>query len=335
MSPRPPLTRARVLALSGGVGGAKLARGLGRTLPDWQLVVVCNTGDDFCHLGLTICPDLDSVTYALAGLADSERGWGRADETWQAMATLRALGGPDWFGLGDRDLGLHLWRTAQLRDGAPLSEVAAEAAVRLGVTQHLLPMSDEPVRTRLVTDVGTLDFQDYFVRRRAEPRVLAVDYAGAAGASLPAPLAAALASGWRPAVVVICPSNPYLSIDPILAIPAWRDWLTRLDCPIVAVSPIVGGQALRGCAAKMMREFGQAVSAVTVASHYGALLDGFVIDSIDAALAADVAALGLAVRALPTVMRDDADREALAAAVLDFARDSATRHAARRRACQT
>lgn len=317
----PPLASARILALSGGVGGAKLARGLGRVLPDWQLAVACNTGDDFTHLGLEVCPDLDSVTYAMAGLSDAERGWGRAEETWHAMATLRALGGPDWFSLGDRDLGLHLWRTTRLRGGAPLSAVAAEAAGRLGVAQHLLPMSDDPVRTRLVTDAGTLDFQDYFVRRRAAPRVLELIYAGAAEARLPSPLAAALASGWHPEAVVICPSNPYLSIDPILAMPAWRDWLARRDCPIVAVSPIVGGEVLKGCAAKMMLELGHPVSAATVARHYGALLDGFVLDSVDADLAADLRHSGLAVRAVPTVMRDDADRDALAVAVLDFARE--------------
>ncbi len=326
-----PLTEARVLALSGGVGGAKLARGLGRTLPDWHLAVVCNTGDDFSHLGLEICPDLDSVTYAMAGLADAARGWGRAGETWQAMETLRALGAADWFALGDRDLGLHVWRTERLRGGATLSEIAAEAAARLGVSQHLLPMSDDVVRTRLVTDAGTLDFQDYFVRRRAVPVVSALQYPGAVEARLPAPLAAALAGGWHPDTIVICPSNPYLSIDPILAIPAWRDWLTRVDCPIVAVSPIVGGRALKGCAAKMMLELGHEVSATTVARHYGALLDGFVIDTADAALAGRIGCDGLAVRVLPTVMYDDADRDALARAVLEFAGSLAAHAPARRR----
>lgn len=324
---RPSLTRARILALSGGVGGAKLARGLGRTLRDWELVVVCNTGDDFTLFELEICPDLDSVTYAMAGLADAERGWGRADETWHAMATLRSLGGADWFSLGDRDLGLHVWRTARLRAGAPLSAVAVEAAARLGVAQHVLPMSDDPVRTRLVTDAGTLDFQDYFVRQRAVPRVHRLQYVGASEAGLPSPLAVARAAGWSPEAVVICPSNPYLSIDPILAIPAWRDWLTRLECPIVAVSPIVGGRALKGCAAKMMLEFGQDVSAATVARHYSGLLDGFVIDAVDAALATDLAAHGLEIRSLPTVMLDDADRDALARGVLEFARDLGARAA--------
>lgn len=314
---------AGFLALSGGVGGAKLARGLARALPAAELTLVCNTGDDFTHLGLAICPDLDSVTYAVAGLADAERGWGRAGESWRFMEALRALGGPDWFNLGDQDLALHVWRSEQLRRGATLSAVAAEAATRFGVGARILPMSDDSVRTRLETSAGTLDFQDYFVRLRAEPRVLRLDYVGAAEARLPAPLRQDIAAGWRPQAVLLCPSNPWLSIDPILAIPAWRDWLMALDCPIVAVSPIVGGQALKGCAAKMMREFGNEVSATSVARHYGALLDGFVVDSVDAALQPAIAALGMAVHVCPTVMRDDASRDALAHDVLAFAQSLA------------
>lgn len=311
--------KARILALSGGVGGAKLARGLARVLPAGELCVACNTGDDFEHLDLSICPDLDSVTYALAGLADAERGWGRAGETWQFMAALRELGGPDWFNLGDRDLALHVWRSARLRAGATLSDVATEAARRLGIRQLLLPMSDERVRTQLHTDAGVLDFQDYFVARRAAPRVERVEYAGADAARLPGPLAAAIAAGWSPDAVVLCPSNPWLSIDPILAIPAWRDWLSGLACPIVGVSPIVGGQALKGCAAKMMREFGLEVSAAGVARHYGDLLDGFVLDALDAGHAPAIAAAGLSTACCDTVMRDDADRERVARTALDLA----------------
>lgn len=314
---------AAVLALSGGVGGAKLARGLARVLPARDLTIVCNTGDDFTHLGLEISPDLDSVTYAVAGLADNERGWGRAGETWRFMESLRALGGPDWFNLGDQDLALHVWRTHRLRDGAPLSAVCAEATARLGIGARILPMSDERVRTRLETDVGPLEFQDYFVRRRAEPRVLRLDYVGASTAGLPAPLRQDAAAGWRPEVVLLCPSNPWLSIDPILAIPAWRDWLGALDCPIVAVSPIVGGQALKGCAAKMMREFGNEVSATGVARHYGTLLDGLVVDSVDAPLRGAIEALGVAVHVCPTVMRDDVGRDSLARDALAFARSLA------------
>jgi LPPG:FO 2-phospho-L-lactate transferase len=311
--------KARILALSGGVGGAKLARGLARVLEDGELCVVCNTGDDFTHLDLTICPDLDSVTYAVAGLADEERGWGRRGETWQFMAALRALGGPDWFNLGDQDLALHVWRSSRLRAGARLSEVATEACARLGIRQQLLPMTDDVVRTRLHTDAGVLDFQDYFVARRAQPRVARIEYVGAATAGLPQPLAQAIATGWRPEAVLVCPSNPWLSIDPILAISAWRDWLSALNCPIVGVSPIVGGQALKGCAAKLMAEFGLDISAAAVAHHYGSLLDGFVIDDVDQPLAAGLADAGLRLAACDTVMRDDADRERVAHTTLGLA----------------
>jgi LPPG:FO 2-phospho-L-lactate transferase len=311
--------KARILALSGGVGGAKLARGLARVLGAGELCVVCNTGDDFTHLDLTICPDLDSVTYAVAGLADGERGWGRRGETWQFMAALRELGGPDWFNLGDQDLALHVWRSARLRAGARPSDVAAEVCTRLGINQTLLPMTDDIVRTRLHTDAGLLDFQDYFVARRAQPRVARLEYVGAATAGLPAPLQQATAAGWQPEAVLLCPSNPWLSIDPILAIPAWRDWLSGLDCPIVGVSPIVGGQALKGCAAKLMAEFGLEVSATAVARHYGSLLDGFVIDRVDQPLAAGLQADGLRIATCDTIMHSDTDRERVARAALDLA----------------
>jgi LPPG:FO 2-phospho-L-lactate transferase len=308
-----------VLALSGGVGGAKLARGLARVLPAGALTVVCNSGDDFQHLGLQICPDLDSVTYGIAGLADAQRGWGRAGETWQFMESLRALGGPDWFNLGDRDLALHVWRTQRLQEGLSLSAFTAEVCQRFGIAQRILPMTDAPVRTLLETDQGTLEFQDYFVRRRAAPRVIALRYVGADDAGLPGDLAVRIRAGWSPACVVVCPSNPYLSIDPILAIPAWRDWLSGLSCPIVAVSPIVGGQALKGCAGKMLQEFGHDVSALSVARHYAGLIEGLVIDDRDHALLPDIETLALSVRCAPTVMRDDATRDALARDVLQFA----------------
>ena len=314
-----PAFSGDVLALSGGVGGAKLARGLARVLPAGTLTVICNSGDDFRHLGLQICPDLDSVTYGIAGLADAARGWGRAGETWQFMESLKALGGPDWFNLGDRDLALHVWRTEQLQQGRSLSEVTADVCRQFGVDPCILPMSDAPVRTLLETDQGTLEFQDYFVRRRAAPRVSALRYVGAAEAPLPAGIAARIAAGWSPGCVVVCPSNPYLSIDPILAMPAWRDWLSGLSCPIVAVSPIVGGQALKGCAGKMLQEFGHEVSASSVARHYAGLVDGLVIDDQDRALLPAVEAVVQAALCAQTVMRDDATRDALARQTLQFA----------------
>ena len=224
-----------VIALSGGVGGAKLARGLARILPPGALTVICNTGDDFEHLGLPISPDLDSVMYAMAGLADEQRGWGCLNETWSFMDAARTLGLPDWFNLGDRDLATHVSRRILLDSGATLSAATIELARRFGLAQQILPMTDDAVRTRLDTDAGTLDFQEYFVRRRSQPRVLRVHCDGAEAARPSLSLA-----GLRPGLIVICPSNPYLSIDPILAIPAWRQWLMREPAralPLVQSSP--------------------------------------------------------------------------------------------------
>jgi len=311
-----------VVALCGGVGGAKLAHGLARVVPAGTLSLIVNTGDDFAHLGLHVSPDLDTVTYTLAGLADKRRGWGRAGEGWRFMAALEALGGPAWFRLGDGDLALHVWRTHRLRGGATLSEVTAEVTERLGVGARLLPMSDDAVRTVVETDAGPLAFQDYFVRRACAPRVSGFRFRGAETAR-PAPgvLAALADHGLR--AVVICPSNPFLSVDPILAVPGMRAAVRATAAPVVAVSPIVGGRALKGPAAKIMGELGLAVSAATVAEHYAGLIDGFVVDSADAD-----AVLGLPAIALPTVMRTARDRARLARAVLRFAARLPRRRAA-------
>jgi LPPG:FO 2-phospho-L-lactate transferase len=304
-----------ILALSGGVGGAKLAAGLCAVLPPERLTIVVNTGDDFEHLGLTICPDLDSVTYALAGLNDTVRGWGVADETWQAMAMLSRLGGPDWFNLGDRDLGLHLTRAMHLRDGKSLSEVTATLTGQLGIAHRIVPMSDDPVRTQVRTDEGWLDFQHYFVREQCRPEVRGVRFAGAETAQLSAGFAETLS---RPdlAAVVICPSNPWLSVDPILSVPGVRDRLDALPGPVIAVSPLVGGTALKGPLAKLMAELGQPVTNLALAGHYNGLLDHLVIDKTDAADVGPLRETGLCATVRQTVMRDGADRERLAGEVL-------------------
>ena len=307
----------RVLALSGGVGGAKLARGLARVLPPMSLTVICNSGDDFEHLGLRICPDLDSVVYALAGLADRERGWGRAGESWEFMGALGALGAPTWFALGDRDLALHVWRNERLRRGDLLTDITRDLTRQLGLQQRVLPMCDTPAPTRLLTDEGELDFQDYFVRRRAQPRVTGLQFPNSAQAEPPASTRHCAEVSLD--AIVLCPSNPYLSIDPILALPYWRNRLATADCPVVAVSPIVGGRALKGCAAKMLQEFGHEVSALSIARHYADLLDGMVIDNQDAALCPAIEALGIRCCTAQSVMHDDADRDALAHSTLQFA----------------
>jgi LPPG:FO 2-phospho-L-lactate transferase len=304
-----------VLALSGGIGGAKLALGLSRVLPPERLIVVANTGDDFEHLGLAISPDLDTVMYTLAGLSDPDKGWGRRDETWTFMAALAALGGETWFQLGDGDLATHVERTRRLAAGETLSRITADFCRRLGVRAKILPMSEERVRTRLRCAEGWLDFQDYFVRRRYAPVVEELAYDGAASARPQPEFVAALADpGLR--AVVICPSNPYLSIDPILALPGVREGLAACAAPVVAVSPIIGGRAVKGPTAKMMRELGLPVSASSVAQHYAGLIDIYVIDRGDAET---VAMPDMRTVKAATLMTTLADREALARAVLAFA----------------
>ncbi len=304
---------SRVLALSGGVGGAKLALGLARVLPPGALTVVANTGDDFEHLGLSISPDLDTLLYVLAGLDDAERGWGRRDETWSFMASIGALGGEDWFRLGDRDLATHVERTRRLRGGETLSQVMADFARRLGITAQLLPMSDDRVRTRLLTEEGWLDFQHYFVRLQCRPVVRRIAFEGAAEAR---PHPALLAALRDPALraVVICPSNPFISVEPILALPGVRQALADCAAPVVAVSPIIGGKAVKGPTAKMFSELGLEAGAAGVARRYGDLLDGYVMDMVDTTEAALVQ--GPRVTLAPTLMRSLEDREALARTVL-------------------
>jgi LPPG:FO 2-phospho-L-lactate transferase len=304
-----------VLALSGGIGGAKLALGLYRVLPPGALTVVANTGDDFEHLGLAISPDVDTLLYTLAGLDNPELGWGRRDETWTFMKALGSLGGETWFNLGDGDLATHVERTRRLSAGESLSEITGDFRRRLGISARLLPMSDDRVRTRLLTAAGWLDFQDYFVRQRCTPAVREIAFAGADEARPQQEFLAAL-SDRNLRAVVICPSNPFISVDPILALPGVREALRACAAPVVAVSPIIGGKAVKGPTAKMMAELGLPVDAGAVARHYGDILDLYVADETDAD---EVRDLGLPVAFTRTLMLSFADREALARAVLDAA----------------
>jgi LPPG:FO 2-phospho-L-lactate transferase len=311
----------RVVALSGGIGGAKLALGLDRTLPPDCLMVVCNTGDDFEHLGLSISPDLDTVMYTLAGVANAETGWGRAGETWSFMRALEQLGGETWFRLGDTDLATHVERTRRLAAGESLSAVTGDFCRRLGVRARLVPMCDEPVRTLVRTDDGILPFQGYFVEQRCAPRVRGFEFEGAGDARPTAALGEALASESLEAVV-ICPSNPFISIDPILAVPGMRAALAASRAPLVAVSPIIGGRAVKGPTAKMMAELGMLATAAAVAARYGGLIDGFVLDRADAGQASDIALPCVATR---TLMESEEDKRTLASEVLAFARRLAPR----------
>jgi LPPG:FO 2-phospho-L-lactate transferase len=304
-----------IIALSGGVGGAKLALGLSRVLPPEDLLVVVNTGDDFEHLGLSISPDIDTVMYTLAGLANRELGWGRHDETWSFMETMEALGGETWFRLGDRDVALHVERTRRLRRGESLSAVTNALAAKMGIPQRILPMSDDPIRTRLLTGEGWLDFQEYFVHRRCEPVVSQLEFHGAATARPHPEFMAALADP-RLQAVVICPSNPFISVEPILAIPGVRDAMANCAAPVIAVSPIIAGRAVKGPTAKMMTELGLDPSAGTVAQRYNDLLDGYVIDHADMS---EVVSIDARVMLAQTLMTTIEDREALARTVLEAA----------------
>ena len=307
----------RVVALAGGVGGARLAHGLQLAVAPGDLTVVVNTGDDAEFHGLLVCPDHDTVLYTLAGLADRERGWGRAGETWAAAGQLARLGEPTWFQLGDRDLALHVHRTRRLREGVRPTTIALDVAARLDVATRILPMADEPVRTRVRTADGWLAFQDWFVRLRADPPVLEVAFDGVERARVTPEAEAAFA---RADAIVICPSNPLVSIAPILAVPGIRDAIGAArgrGVRVAAVSPIVGGKALRGPADRMLAALGEEVSALGVARRYVGLVDVLVIDEADASLAPAVERLGLDAIVAPSVMSDDASREALARVVLD------------------
>jgi LPPG:FO 2-phospho-L-lactate transferase len=308
-------TNGPVLALSGGVGGAKLALGLYRILPPDTLTIVANTGDDFEHLGLSISPDLDTLLYTLSGQSNVELGWGRQGETWTFMAALEKLGGESWFRLGDGDLATHVERTRRLAAGEPLSAIIDDFRCRFDIAARLLPMSDDRVRTRLDTDNGQLDFQDYFVRLRCEPVVRRLAFAGNDAARPHPDFVAALANPTLRAVV-ICPSNPFISIDPILAVPGVREALRHSRAPVVAVSPIIGGKAVKGPTAKMMEELGLPVDAAAIARYYCDFLDIYVADEVDRDA---VSGLDLPVVLTPTLMVTLGDREALARTVLNAA----------------
>jgi LPPG:FO 2-phospho-L-lactate transferase len=317
----PPFTQARkhYLALCGGVGGAKLALGLSHIVAPEQLTIVVNTGDDFEHLGLTICPDIDTVTYTLAGLVQPTQGWGRDEESFAALDTVERLGGETWFRLGDKDIGLHLMRRMLLGEGLSLSEVTARIARQLGVAHEIAPMTDNAVRTMLNTTTGMMPFQHYFVRERCTPVVTGIKYSGVDYAQASPALMQAL---FNPdlAGIFICPSNPYLSIDPILALPGIRQMLIDARAPVIAVAPIVQREAIKGPTVKIMRELAVEPSAAAVAEHYADFLDGYLIDAAD-----QVAVAGTQVMSCNIVMKTLADKVALARRCVAFSNELARR----------
>ena len=307
--------RDHVVLFVGGVGGAKLALGLAKVLSPESLTVVVNTADDFEHLGLHVSPDLDTVMYTLSGLANPETGWGVTDDSFRAMDMVSRYEGPDWFRLGDRDIGTNLMRTAMLKEGATLTEATQRLASSLGIQHAVVPMTDNPVRTWLQTSEGTLPFQVYFVRERWQPTVTGIEYRGAAKAVPSPPVARELQQATG---IIFGPSNPFLSIDPILAVPGIRSQITTSDTPVVAVSPIVGGQAVKGPAAKLMDELGFDVSPVGVARHYANILDGMILDSVDADCAEDIRALGIKTTLANTIMQTQEDKVDVATRVLNW-----------------
>ncbi len=305
----------KVLALAGGIGGAKLAAGLQAALSPGDLSVVVNTADDFDLWGLRICPDLDTVMYTLAGISNSETGWGIAGESFDALEMLARYGEDTWFRLGDRDLATHILRTTKLRSREPLTRITAELSTALGIESAILPMCDERVATVLDTPDGLLEFQEYFVRRRQRDEVLGVQLRGVGEARLTQAVLGALAGA---DLVVLCPSNPVVSIGPILAVPGMREALSSSPAPKIAVSPIVGGRALKGPADRMLASLGHEVSAVGVARMYEGLVSGMVIDGVDNGEISEIEALGMRVLATDAVMRDEPDRARLAREVLGF-----------------
>jgi len=299
------------MAITGGIGGAKLALGLSHLLAGGELALVVNTADDFEHLGLHISPDIDTLIYTLAGENNPETGWGRRDESWNFMQALRDLGGESWFSLGDRDLAVNVERSHRLSKGETLSQVTAAFAASFGVAHAVLPMTDDPVSTRVITQSGEMEFQHYFVKERCAPVVAGFRFAGVERARLNPDIVARLES---PALagVILCPSNPFVSIDPILALPGMSECLQTCPAPVVAVSPVVGGGAIKGPTVKMMAELSVPNSASWVAEHYQAFLDGFVIDTVDAALAPEIESMGIRASATNTVMVTLKDRVDLA-----------------------
>jgi LPPG:FO 2-phospho-L-lactate transferase len=297
--------------LAGGVGGAKLADGLYRVLPPENLTIIVNTGDDFQHLGLTVCPDLDTVMYTLANVANTETGWGRAGESWRTIETIGRLGGADWFRLGDLDLATHLTRTQLLAEGMSLTAVTQHLAQKLDITCNLLPMSSHPAPTMIETEEGILPFQTWFVKERWQPVVKNILLPEDVKATLPVMQALETAD-----LVLIAPSNPFVSVAPILNVYPIRSMIEDLPQAVIAVSPIVGGQAVKGPAAKMMQEMGLAVTTTAVAQYYDGLIDGFVYDEQDAGALDNLDIAGLCVNIL---MKNSDDRIRLAQDVLTFA----------------
>jgi len=306
-----------ILALSGGIGGAKLALGLTQAMPLEKLMIVGNIGDDFVHCGLHISPDLDTMMYTLSGKSDPEQGWGLARESWTVMRAMEEMGGETWFQLGDRDLATHLERTRRLSDGESLSDITTNFCHKFGIASRIIPSSNDSVRTIVETTEGDLTFQNYFVQNRCQPIVTGLRFQGADKA-LPHPEFVKILQSPFLKAVLICPSNPFLSIDPILAVQGVREALQGCTVPVIAVSPIIGTDSVKGPTAKIMKELGLPVSAIAVANYYRDFLDGFILDTQDEKNASEIRKMNISVKVAEILMKDLATKTKLANIVLDF-----------------
>lgn len=304
----------KITALAGGIGASKLLLGLASVMPPEDITIIANTGDDIELFGLRICPDIDTVTYSLAGVINEQTGWGLKDDTFECLRWLERYGEASWFNLGDRDLATHIFRTTELRKERSLTEVTDQIRKSLGVRSIILPMTNSYTPTRIVTEAGEMHFQEYFVRRRCEPRVREIRFDNIESAQ-PAP--GVLSAILEADAVIICPSNPFISIGPILAVPGVREALQQTDATVIAVTPIIGGRAFKGPAADMLRDLGHEVSATAVARLYADCLDVFVIDEVDASLAADIKKLSVRVVLTNTIMATLEDKQHLAHQLLE------------------
>ncbi len=313
-----------ILALSGGIGGAKLALGLTQAIPPEKLMIVGNIGDDFVHCGLHISPDLDTLMYTLSGKSDPEKGWGLAGESWAVMQAMEDMGGETWFQLGDRDLATHLERTRRLSEGDSLSDITTDFCHKFGIDSQIIPASNDSVRTIVETTEGDLSFQNYFVQNRCQPIATGLRFQGADKA-LPHPEFIKILQSPFLKAVLICPSNPFLSIDPILAVQGVREALRGCSVPVIAVSPIIGSDSVKGPTAKYMRELGLPVSATAVANYYSDFLDGFILDTQDEKDASEIRKMSISVKVAEILMKDLATKTKLANTVLDFSNNCSKR----------
>ena len=313
------IKKKKILALSGGVGGAKLCRGLDQITDKDELVIIANTGDDFLYLGFYISPDIDTLIYTLAGENNIETGWGRTDETWKAHNVMRELGADNWFKLGDKDLEMHVYRSKEIQNGTSLTEITQKVSKIWNINSKILPMSNNSVKTIIESDIGTLSFQEYFVKKKCMPKVESITFKNKKAKT--SQIILDEMNDKNLTAIVFAPSNPYLSIDPILSLSEIKTFLHASSTPVIAVSPVVDGQAIKGPTTKIMTELGLDPSAVTIAKHYDGLIDGLILDVLDQSLVSQVEDIGIRTKVMNTVMHNDQDKIQLAQGVLDFAQE--------------